>query len=201
MKAEDWVGRWAGRTVVCLASGPSLTERDALFANATGVPTIVTNTTFRMCPWADVLMGHDAKWWKAHQAEVDSAFGGHKLTCSPSHLPGGVRSLRAIPQFKSFENSGCAAISLAVLGRAARVVLLGYDCQPAADGRKHWHADHPEPLSNAVTIDRWTRKFELVAAYARKHHVPVQNASRETALRCFPRVELESVFCPEPEIA
>ena len=192
-KGKEWVGQWAGTTIVCIASGPSLTSEDAETVRQSGLTTIVTNTTFRMCPWAHVLLAHDAKWWKEYRGEVDEVFTGKRLTCSPSVGPG-VLSLRLVLTFKAFQNSGCAAISLAVLGKAERVVLLGYDAKPANDGRIHWHGDHPETLSNARTMDKWPRKFEQVAAYARQHKVPVLNASRDTALTCFPRVELDEAI-------
>lgn len=193
MKA-DWVGRWAGQTVVCIASGPSLTVDDCAAVQAAGLPAIVTNTTFRRCPWAEVLLAHDARWWHLHRAEVDAVFHGKRLTCSTQNF--GVPSLRLILQFKPFNNSGAAAISLAVLGGAARVLLLGYDCQPAPDGRIHWHPDHPAPLSNARTMAVWPHKFQQVAAYAKKQGVPVLNATRSTALRCFERVALEDILEP-----
>lgn len=194
--ASDLVGQWEGRTVVCIASGPSLTPDDAETVRKSGLATIVTNTTFKMCPWADVLLAHDAKWWNTYRKEVDEVFKGKRLTCSPSVIGGGVQSLRTVLQFRGFENSGCSAISLAVLCKASKIVLLGYDCKAAADGRRHWHADHPNPLSNAMTIDRWHAKFEKVAAYAKHRKVPVFNASRDTALKCFERVDLSELLLP-----
>lgn len=47
-------------------------------------------------------------------------------------------------------NSGFQALNLAVLAGAARVLLLGFDAKPAADGRAHWFGEHPEPTSQAI---------------------------------------------------
>src|SRR5262245_15095240 len=91
-RAEDWVGRWAGKTVVCIASGPSLIAEDCAKVKASGHPTIVTNTTFRMCPWAHVLFGFDSKWWLEYIAEVERTFHGALLTYA-RRVPG-VGSLR-----------------------------------------------------------------------------------------------------------
>ena len=193
MKASDWVGRWAGRTVACIASGPSLTPDDCEAVHAAGLPTVVTNTTFRMCPWADVLMGFDAAWWRAYAhtptidggQSVDDVFVGARLTCSMLGNTG-VDTLHQQGWIKGYGNSGTAAISLAIVCGAARVLLLGYDCQKTG-GRTHWHADHPKPLGNAKSMPAWPRKFGQVAAFAASKRVPVINCSRETALKNFPR--------------
>jgi hypothetical protein len=187
----DWLQAFAGRTVVVVASGPSLTEADCEAVRASGLPTFVVNTTFRRCPWADVLVAHDAKWWQLHRAEVEASFEGRRFRCGNAPRIDGEKPAAWLLQFRSFSNSGAAAVSLAVLAGARRVVLLGVDCQRTG-GLTHWHGDHPPELSNARSIDRWPRKFEKVGAYAKSKGCEVVNASRETALECFPRVELEA---------
>lgn len=191
MKAKDWVGRWAGRTVVCIASGPSLTVEDCEAVQASGHPTIVTNTTFKRCPWADVLFGFDAKWWKEYSAEVADTFKGERITCSIIGPKLGIKTLHQQPWFQACGNSGTAAISLAVHAHAQRILLLGFDCQKTG-GRTHWHGDHPKTLGNARSISNWPRQFSMVAKFAKGKGVPVINCTRETALTCFPRVDLNA---------
>ena len=185
----EWLRAYAGRAVVVIASGPSLTEDDCEAVRKSGLPAFVVNTTFRRCPWADVLVAHDSKWWQTYGAEVESSFKGRRFRCGNAPRMVGESGGSWLLQFRSFGNSGAAAISLAVLSGARRVVLLGVDCQRTG-GATHWHGDHPAPLSNAVSIDRWPRKFEKVAQYARGNGCEVVNASRSTALQCFPRVTL-----------
>lgn len=192
--AAEWiVDRWKGRTVVCIASGPSLTPDDCELVHRAGHPSIVTNTTFRLCPWADVLFAFDIQWWRLYRSEVEANFCGKRVTCSSHGRSVGVFSMENVPQFTHFGNSGTAAISLALLGGAARIVLLGYDCQ-ASQGRTHWHGDHPKELSNAASLHTWPAKFLLLAQFAKRKNVPVLNASRETALNCFPKVRLEDAL-------
>jgi len=193
MRASEWLGRWAGQTVVCIGSGPSLTQDDCHLVRDSGLSTIVTNTTFRMCPWAEVLLAHDAKWWALYKDEVNETFSGRKVTCSATSIPN-VHSLKSTMLFHPFGNSGAAAISLAAIGGAKKIVLLGFDCQPAEDGKRHWHDDHPAPLKNAVTIDRWHLKFAKVADYAKRKKAQVVNASRQTALKCFDRLPIEDAL-------
>jgi hypothetical protein len=192
-KVDHWRDRWAGRTVACLASGPSLTREDCDRVHAAGLPTVVTNTTFRLCPWADVLFGFDARWWREHLSEVSKVFEGERLTCSPVGRALGVPTLHGAQWFTTYHNSGAAAISLAFASGAKRVVLLGYDCQKTG-GMTHWHGDHPKTLGNAVSMPRWPHHFKQVARCAQSLGIEVVNCSRETALTCFPRAPLESIL-------
>lgn len=187
----DWLQPLLRRRVVaCIASGPSLTADDCAAVHAAGLPTIVTNTSFRLAPWADVLMAYDAHWWQLHQQEIARDFHGRRVTTSLSRRAGGAEPLGAMLRFQAFGNSGTAAISLAAYVGANAIIMLGYDCARAPDGRVHWHGDHPAPLSNARSLARWPRQFAEVAGYAKRRGCRVINASRRTALTCFERMPL-----------
>lgn len=182
--------RW--REVVCIASGPSLAAEDCeavqrwrATSRERGV--IVTNNTFQMCPWADVLYGLDKGWWSKYLREVRRIFAGERV--SPHAIPG-------VQQEKAWlgrepTNSGTAAIAQAAWWGARRVILLGYDCQHTG-GRRHWHGDHPEGLRNADGVALWPDEF--AAILPRIAGVEVINASRETALELFPRISLEKAL-------
>ncbi|HBO5821564.1 TPA: hypothetical protein L4747_005160 [Pseudomonas aeruginosa] len=172
-----------------MASGPSLTADDCETVRAwreeeAGRGVIVTNTTFRLCPWADVLYAMDAAWWRVHGEEAANAFGGE--LCAPLTFPG-VKRIR----FHHFQNSGAGAASLASFWGARRIILLGYDCQKTG-GRAHWHGDHPAVLGNAGSVDKWPAQFRQLADHLAG--LDVINCSRETALEAFPRRPLEEVL-------
>lgn len=181
---------WDGRTVVCIASGPSLTADDCELVRASGHPVIVTNTTFRLCPWADALYAFDTKWWVRYHEEVKAVFAGRLFTSSQVATKYGAESTLGAPWFTAFHNSGASAISMAMSGGAAKVVMLGYDAGLGPAGQKHWHGDHPKELGNAHSLRKWPKQFEIVAKVARERGVAVVNASRRTALTCFPCVPL-----------
>lgn len=185
---------WGGRTVCCIASGPSLTVEDCDAVRAAGLPTIVTNTSFRIAPWADLLFGFDLKWWREHMAEVDRVFKGRRLTMSKLGVKFEVETCYAQGWFRGFGNSGACSISIAVAAGATRILLLGYDCGFAPDGRKHWHGDHPKGMSNCASLQNWPKQFAMVADHARKHRAQVINCSRSTALTCFERQPLEQAL-------
>lgn len=185
-------GRWHGCEVFCFASGPSLTREDAESvrrwrdASPATRKAITVNTTHRIAPWADAVFALDLKWWQ-HEDNADVYhFAGAKFSSSFSGR--GVVKLQR--PFEHHGNSGAAAVSLAYMFGAARIYLLGYDCQRTG-GKVHWHGDHPKGLGNAGSMPTWAKKFQRCAEHVR---VPVINCTRSTALTCWPRQELEQVI-------
>jgi hypothetical protein len=69
--------------------------------------------------------------------------------------------------------------------------MLGFDCQHT-NGQAHWHGNHPQGLANARQIERWPKLFQQL----RDDHpdVDIVNASRQTALTCFPLEKLENAL-------
>lgn len=179
---------WRGRTVVCIASGPSLTVEDCTLVRASGCPTIVVNTTFRACPWADALFAFDPQWWRLYLPEVHATFGGLLFSQSLMKMRG-VTCTRLLAPWRKWANSGACAVAVAIASGASRVLLLGYDCQRTG-GRSHHHGDHPPALRNCDTMHHWHVHFGRLAAHAQACGVPVLNCSRQTALECFPRAEV-----------
>lgn len=97
-------------------------------------------------------------------------------------------------------NSGYQAINLAYLWGARAIVLLGLDCKAAPDGRAHWFGQHAAPLNARQLYDNWQVRFKPLADDLARLGVPVLNASRTTALDCFPRVALEAALA-DPALA
>lgn len=178
---------WTGQTVACIASGPSLTIEDC--ERVRHLATVVTNTTFRLCPWADALFAFDRKWWTAHLAEVRSTFPGQSFT----RLANPPKGVQRIDGFQKYGNSGACAVALAILCGARKVVMIGYDCQ-LTDGKTHHHGDHPPGFINCASLPRWPAQFQWVATYANRMRAEVVNASRESALTCFRRASLDDVL-------
>lgn len=61
---------WQGRTVVCIASGPSVTFDQLELVRAARerdeIRVAVVNDMYLVAPWADLHYFADAKWWKWH---------------------------------------------------------------------------------------------------------------------------------------
>lgn len=144
-----------------------------------------------MAPWADTLFAMDEAWWKVHVAEVNRTFAGERLGFGSDSAKHGVRPMRGVRgNWSPFGNSGAGAIAVAALSGAARVLMLGYDCQHTG-GQKHWHGDHPPGTAgNAAphTVAKWPAHFRKLRDTYRG--LQIINCSRETALDVFPRAKL-----------
>lgn len=173
----DWT------TAVCIASGPSLTAADCELVRESGLPTIVTNNTWQLCPWATVLYAMDRAWWN-HYGDRAKGFTGRK-----------VSAVRGAPHaehiaFRHGRNSGYGAIALAAKWGARRIILLGYDCK-FSGGKRHWHGNHDKGLKNAERIRNWPTEFSRLGAMLRKEGREVINCTRDTALNCYTTAPLE----------
>ncbi len=165
---------------------------------------IAISDAYRLAPWADVLYSCDAKWWEHHQGVA--TFPGLKFAVEAraGRWPGvqilqntGFSGLEMMPTgVRTGANSGMQAINLAVHLGARRIVLLGYDMRPAADGRTHWFGRHPGTLHRCSPYERFMAAIATLAAPLREIGVEVLNASRQTALTVFPRVSLEEALAP-----
>jgi hypothetical protein len=94
-------------------------------------------------------------------------------------------------------NSGFQALHLAATFGARKIILLGYDMQRTG-GELHWHGKHWGGLPSGNGFPSWIRNFGPLATDLRRRGIDVINATRETALKCFPRQTLEEVLeqCP-----
>lgn len=90
-------------------------------------------------------------------------------------------------------NSGYQAVQLAALFGAGRIVLLGYDLQRTA-GKSHWHGDHPRPLGNGGNLSEWASRLDRLAPALAGRGICVTNATRETALRRYPRATINEAL-------
>jgi hypothetical protein len=129
----------------------------------------------------------DGKWWSIYASAVLAGFGGERVSAAP------VRAVNSIGAVRHYSNSGAAAISLAAARGARRIVMVGFDCQRTG-GMSHWHGDHIKQLGNAGSLPKWPEQFRKLAADIRRQGVSVINASRQTALTCFPRMALEQAL-------
>lgn len=91
--------------------------------------------------------------------------------------------------------SGFAALQLAVLKRARRIVLLGFD-YGFQDDRDHYHDAYAGQGNgaDAATWQRWAENFDVIAPQIRASGVEVVNASPASRIRCFLRCSIEDAL-------
>jgi hypothetical protein len=191
---------WPDSTVVCLGTGPSLTQADVDYCCGKA-KVIAISDAYRWAPWADALYSCDSRWWTWHKGVP--TFTGHKYSLDArvkkpfpeitvfkntgdgglELTPGGLRTGR---------NSGYQAINLAVHLGAKRIILLGYDMQAGQGGRSHFFGEHPNRVVPPFKLMR--RHFGSLVLPLAALGVEIVNASRSSALTAFPRVALETAL-------
>lgn len=128
----------------------------------------------------------DRPWWRMHYTTARQLFTGRLITV----CDWGQATERVRGDFG--RNSGAGALLLAAHWGAKRIIMLGYDCEYAPDGKRHWHGDHPKGLGNCVSIGQFPAQFAQIAP--RLDHLQIINASRHSVLTLWPRKPLEKAL-------
>lgn len=167
------------------------------------------NETWRLCPQAEALYACDGRWWRARGPSAGE-FAGLRLqgfTDAKDPLVPGCVACGAVrggyePVWSGWAiggggNSGFQAINLAAVAGAGRIVLTGYDMSRA--NGIHWHGSHRDVdprLSDpgAQNFATWSRGIDKMFAELRARGIEGINASRETALRAWPRATIEEAL-------
>jgi hypothetical protein len=89
--------------------------------------------------------------------------------------------------------SGYAALNLAVLKRARKIVLLGYD-YGVIGGRHHYHDDYFWHRPEDQSWQSWARHFDSAAIQCRELGIEVINASPRSAIECFSKMLIEEAM-------
>lgn len=211
--------------MVCLASGPSLTQDDVDYVKGKAT-VIAVNDAIRLAPWADVVCSIDQMWWGNHYQAMRS-FSGLKVRTHPSlhqvpqkppskrYCQGCYRALplsgacwcEGIVTFRNGgrdglslqpdtictgENSGTAAINVAVHLGARRVLLLGYDMGPDGRGRRHFFDTCATTITSPFV--QFRKHTATMAEGLKAAGIAVFNCSRVSALDCFPRLPLREAL-------
>lgn len=191
-----------GGTVVCLGTGPSLTQDDVDYVR--GKATVIAiNDAFRLAPWAEVMYACDAKFWYWHWHKGAREFAGLKfaLDAGARRYPGvtvlrktGETGLESDPSgVRAGRNSGYQAIGVAVHMGASKVVLLGYDMHG-----DHYFGQHPDSSKPPFVV--CLQRFATLVEPLKAAGVSIVNCTPKTALTCFPCAPLRETL-PVTELA
>lgn len=204
----DWFLDWTDREVAIIASGPS-TKKSGYARLRERLPVIAIKENVDLTPWADVVYGCDAAWWRKRVGLPE--FKGLKVSwkgnnTSPAPLYPGIKLVDITPQSDELVfaplgklgaggNSGFQALNLAVQFGAKRLLLIGFDMHDRSGA--HWYGRNNWPGGNNPTEDnfrRWRRAFELAAPVLRERGIEVFNASEFSSLRCFERRKVDEAL-------
>lgn len=189
-------------TIVCLGSGPSLTQ--ATIDGCRGQAFVIAiKDNIRRAPWADVLYACDQKWWLAHPETA--TFSGPKYGLERVRGRNDVQILQNTGKdglernpagLRTGQNSGYQAINLAVHLGARRIVLLGYDMRPDAKGNHRWHGWHPYGKT-IPPYAQFLMHFPTLVKPLQALGIEVVNCTPGSALTCFPMGDLREVLALE----
>jgi hypothetical protein len=189
---------------ICIASGPSLTKEDVDYCHGRG-RVYVVNDCYKLAPWADVLYACDDTWWIHHKGVPE--FKGRKYTIDKNAAAKyGLRLVQstwreyftlANDTIAQGRNSGFQAMNLAALHGHKKIILLGYDMKPAANGERHWFGEHPPGLIRDSNYLAWRKHWSRAAPIIKAAGIEVVNCTRDSAIDCFPKMKLEDVFNAE----
>lgn len=208
---------WAGEPCIVAAPGPSLTAdvvRQCRMARwLRGWRIIAVQDAYKLMPFADAMYGCDVKWWSLHKNcagftgekwsthEDDRDRDQDKLSIADEY---GLRCVRGMdgdefsfdPEvIRYVSNSGAQAIGLALLKGCRRIVLVGFDMR-SVDGKQHFFGDHPAPMHNRTDYEVFIPHFERAAATL-PDEVRIVNATPDSALRCWPMMDLEAALAED----
>jgi len=136
---------WRGQTVVCVASGPSLTLDQV---RQIAIARLENRCRVIACAWSGLLLWDLADWWHTHDiqwfdenSDYTRRFQGIKTgqVYPPEWVPFFPEiGVRQVDFGSDAQQSGPQAIWIAAHTGAARIVLLGYDGGASSTGQTHW---------------------------------------------------------------
>jgi len=179
---------------------------------------IGTNIAYQLGNWIDWNLFGDDDFIKDHLAGFNE-FKGLVVTCAENYddMPSYVHILKRDrqkhiginlnPKRLSFNNNtGSAAVNLAILAGAKRIFLLGFD-MVLKEKRKyqHWHAEYrkekvnieyaEEELRTARScMDKHLRSFPVIAKEAAKLGVEIYNVNPNSLITDFPKITLKTAL-------
>jgi hypothetical protein len=152
-----------------------------------------------------VLYACDPHWWDYYYEEIKANTKAELWTQSKesqekypalNRMPGVSLAGLGHNQLHFGGNSGYQAVNLAYLFGATKIILLGFDMQ-RTNGEVHYFGEHPYHKKKTgprpEILANWCRNFDKLAADLKQVGVEVINATRQTALTCFSRANIEDI--------
>lgn len=179
---------------------------------------MAVNSSWRLCPWADVLYACDFSWWHYNKGVPD--FKGLKVS-QHARVPKNYPDIKLVQTVRSHDrgghiqtergkigwgpSSGFQAVNLAVQFGTKHIVLVGFDMR--LDLGLHWHGPHETSrivgkkreqtgLHNPHMgqVARWRKILDEAKPSIDALGVKVINASPVSALKSYPKMTLEEAL-------
>lgn len=196
-----WWPDWNGECVAIIASGDS-TKRARVEQTRDRIRVFAVKKNIELVPWAEVCYGCDEAWWKMNKGLPQ--YPGLKLSHAKT-LQNAYKDVQLVDidtkrdemlleeplRVGNGGNSGFQALNLALQFGASHIVLVGFDM-----GGEHWYGRNKPPMNNPDenNFRRWVEGFDRAASSLKKSGVEVVNASLNSRIKCFPKLELEQTL-------
>ncbi len=194
MNYVDFItGKFTGKTVHIVGSGPSLTGFD--YRRLSGKTIIPVNHAYKKVPWCAFKVAIDANFFSREDSEAI----GRGWTLSPAHAAkgDGIVNFRMASHFSTepgpvyaYGSSGLAAVTIALQGDAERVILWGLDYR-FINGRHHatqGEFKHSQGEGREHIFEAQVSKFAVFPADK------ILNASQDSGLTYFEKVSIETAL-------
>ena len=199
---------WDGSIVFIIGGGPSVAgvdlclsyeKRRRLFENHV----IGVNNAGFLDKGVDILFFGDGKWydWNAERVESHNAIivtnnrkfeDFPRIRCLARDGTLGLVSKRK-DTLKWNNSSGGAAIALAALLGAKKIVLIGFDMHHV-NNKKNFHVEHLEKNPTNAPYSRHLKCFPFIARDAKKLGITIINTTSGSAIKDFPIQPLSEVL-------
>ena len=191
---------WPGATCYLIGGGPSLanlTEEE--FSIIKKRRMIVVNNSYQLFPESEFLFFMDHQWYKEHEVKLAS-YHGIKVSIANQlkdrsivkHLIRGSKTMLSLdPTIVNNGNcSGYGALNLAFHLGVHRIILVGFDMR-IVDSQHNYHTDHKRKMKDDIYQREYIPNFETIKEPMQKEGVTIFNATPESALKCFPFIDLK----------
>lgn len=163
---------WQGRTVAVLASGKSLTQD--LADSVKRLPRIAVRRAFRLAPDADYVLALDGPpnfgFWDESEGCTGIRVCGAECDLDASYLNIAHEIVTLAPgHVVEIRNNGTAAIRLAAMLGATKILLLGFDREPFEHFYDDVDPDWDKYPGLTIALDALTA--ELLACGVEVQHV------------------------------
>lgn len=213
MNIHTFTQDWARDTAIVLGNGTSLLTFPQDTLTRPRSRTLVANGGYRWLPRADVLMCTDKRWLRANP-DLRGYLGDTIVVTRPEAVVrvdprmlfvhrrfiGDARSDPFSRRDTLVEgwNSTSTNISLAIIRGARRIILLGVDLQPGADGRRRIYDESRDQAKVAAArYARQVRHLTMQASWIKRKGVMVVNCSPRSELECYPYAKWSDLQWPE----
>jgi hypothetical protein len=191
---------WKGETVYLIGGGPSLKGFE--WNRLKDKKTIAINKAVKFWPNADVMYWTDGRVWTWLEEDIKN-YKGLKFTIAPRRYPDDVHLLRRGKKYgietspdciAHSNNSGGAAINLAIHLGAKRIVLLGYDM--GNDGRvSHFHDGYPSNATGEnIYKNQFMPAFEAIKEHLKGKDIQIYNACPTSKLNTFKKITIDEAL-------